>query len=101
MKKPKHVGVMEQIDQSAYASGRRRLPPSKWAEMMRAIAEDIENDDLDHDGKERVLMAIGRAAVEMDQNEKDLKVAKDELAKITGAPQGNKKEPKVKPEAAD
>jgi hypothetical protein len=93
MKKPKHVDIMHQIQQSPYGQGRRRLPQSKWAELMRAIAEDVENDALDEEGKKRVMLAMGRAAAEMDANEQQLKAAKEEIANMRGI-QRPKKEPR-------
>lgn len=93
MKKPKHVDIMRQIQQSPYGQGRRRLPPRKWAELMRAIADDVANDELDEEGKKRVMLAIGRAAAEMDANEIELEAVKNEIAQMRGVPP-KKKEPR-------
>jgi hypothetical protein len=90
MKKPKHIDVMRQIDRSPFRSPNRPLPQGKWAELMRAIADDIENDELDEDGKNRVMLALGRAAVEMDQNEKKLKTAQREIQEMRGMPERRK-----------
>lgn len=86
MTQPKHIDIMRQIDRSPFRDGRRQLPQSKWAELMRAIAEDIEADALDEAGKNRVLLAIGRAAVEMDRNEKNLKEMQKEVSRLRGKP---------------
>lgn len=103
MKKPKHIDVMTGINKSIYRNGNRKLPPSKWAELVKAIAEDVENDELDEEGRRRVLTALGRAAAEMEQHEQKLKAAENEVAVLRGGdpPHMRKKEPRVKPEAAD
>lgn len=96
MKRPKHIDVMRQIDRSPFRNANRPLPQGKWAELMRAIAEDIENDELDEAGKNRVMLALGRAAVEMDQNEKKLKTAQREIQQMRGIPE-RAKVPKERP----
>ena len=90
MKKPKHIDVMRKIQESPYWQGRRRLPPSRWAELMRAIADDVANDELDEEGKKRVMIAMGRAAAEMDANEAEIQAVRKELANQRGMPERRK-----------